>query len=159
MSKAILYDSTLCIGCKSCEAACAERWRLPYNDKVAAEPRLSAHKLTAIQTFGEHFSRRLCMHCAQPTCASVCPVGALHKTSLGPVVYDAEKCMGCRYCMTACPFQVPAYEWDKRLPKVRKCDMCYDRQRAGLRPARRRAPPALPSAEIAMRWWLRRAGA
>jgi formate dehydrogenase iron-sulfur subunit len=96
-----------------------------------AEPRLSAHKLTAIQTFGEHFSRRLCMHCAEPTCASVCPVGALHKTSLGPVVYDAEKCMGCRYCMTACPFQVPAYEWNSRLPKVRKCDMCYDRQRAG----------------------------
>ena len=58
MSKAILYDSTLCIGCKSCEGACAERWHLPYDDKVAAEPRLSAHKLTAIQTFGEHYSRR-----------------------------------------------------------------------------------------------------
>jgi formate dehydrogenase iron-sulfur subunit len=131
MSKAILYDSTMCIGCKACEGACAERWHLPYDDKVAAEPRLSAHKLTAIQTFGEHYSRRLCMHCAEPTCASVCPVGALHKTSLGPVIYDAEKCMGCRYCMTACPFQVPAYEWNRRLPKVRKCDMCYDRQRAG----------------------------
>jgi len=131
MSKAILYDSTLCIGCKSCEAACAERWRLPYNDRVAAETRLSAHKLTAIQTYGDHFSRRLCMHCVRPTCASVCPVGALHKTSLGPVVYDADKCMGCRYCMMACPFQVPTYEWNRRLPKVRKCDMCYDRQRAG----------------------------
>ena len=94
MSKAILYDSTMCIGCKACEGACAERWHLPYDDKVAAESRLSAHKLTAIQTFGERYSRRLCMHCAEPTCASVCPVGALHKTSLGPVVYDAEKCMG-----------------------------------------------------------------
>jgi len=71
------------------------------------------------------------MHCVEPTCASVCPVGALHKTALGPVVYDAEKCMGCRYCMQACPFQVPVYEWHSRLPKVRKCDMCYDRQRAG----------------------------
>jgi len=131
MPRAILYDSTMCIGCKACEAACAERWHLPYDDKVAAESRLSAHKLTTIQVHGDHFSRKLCMHCAEPTCASVCPVGALHKTSLGPVVYDADKCMGCRYCMTACPFQVPVYEWNSRLPKVRKCDMCYDRQRAG----------------------------
>ncbi|HZT33705.1 MAG TPA: 4Fe-4S dicluster domain-containing protein [Bryobacteraceae bacterium] len=131
MSKGILYDSTLCVGCRLCEGACAERWRLPYNDKVAAEERLSAHKLTAIETHGERYSRRLCMHCVEPACASVCPVGALQKTSLGPVVYDASKCMGCRYCMLACPFQVPTYEWNQRLPKVRKCDMCYDRQRAG----------------------------
>jgi formate dehydrogenase iron-sulfur subunit len=131
MSKAILYDSTLCIGCKACEGACAERWGLPYDDKVAGEERLSARKLTAIETHGERFSRRLCMHCDEPTCVSVCPVGALQKTAMGPVVYDAAKCMGCRYCMTACPFQVPSYEWNSRLPKVRKCDMCYDRQRAG----------------------------
>jgi formate dehydrogenase iron-sulfur subunit len=131
MSKAMLYDSTLCVGCKACESGCAERWGLPYNDKVAAEERLSAHKLTTIETHGERFGRRLCMHCAEPTCVSVCPVGALQKTALGPVVYEASKCMGCRYCMTACPFGVPSYEWDKRLPKVRKCDMCYDRQKAG----------------------------
>ena len=71
------------------------------------------------------------MHCAEPTCVSVCPVGALQKTSLGPVVYDAEKCMGCRYCLQACPFQVPTYEWNQRLPKMRKCDMCYERQSQG----------------------------
>ncbi len=131
MSKAVLYDSTLCAGCKACESACAERWGLPYNDKIAAEERLSSHKLTTIETHGERYSRRLCMHCTEPTCASVCPVGALKKTSLGPVVYDADKCMGCRYCMTACPFGAPTYEWDKRLPKVRKCDMCYERQAQG----------------------------
>lgn len=131
MSKAILYDSTLCIGCKACEGACAERWGFPYNDKIAAEERISAHKLTAIETHGDKFSRRLCMHCAEPTCVSVCPVGALEKTALGPVVYDAEKCMGCRYCMQACPFQVPTYEWNSRLPKMRKCDMCYERQSRG----------------------------
>src|ERR1017187_9522546 len=96
MSKAILYDSTLCIGCKSCESGCAERWGLPYNDKIAAEETISAHKLTAVETHGEHYSRRLCMNCQQPACASVCPVGALQKTALGPVVYDADKCMGCR---------------------------------------------------------------
>lgn len=131
MSKAILYDSTLCIGCKACEQACAERWGLPYNDQIAAEERISAHKLTAIEAHGERYSRRLCMHCLEPACASVCPVGALQKTALGPVVYDPEKCIGCRYCMQACAFQVPAYEWNQRLPRIRKCDMCYERQSRG----------------------------
>lgn len=131
MSKAILYDSTLCIGCKACEQACAARWSLPYGDKIAAEEKISAHKLTTIETHGQHFSRKLCMNCAQPACASVCPVGAIQKTALGPVVYDASKCIGCRYCMQACPFQVPAYEWSSRLPRMRKCDMCYERQSRG----------------------------
>jgi formate dehydrogenase iron-sulfur subunit len=131
MSRAVLYDSTLCVGCKACEGACAERWGLPYDQKIAAEEHLSAHKLTAIESHGERYSRRLCMHCEQPTCVSVCPVGALQKTALGPVVYDASKCMGCRYCMTACPFQVPTYEWSARLPKMRKCDQCYERQSKG----------------------------
>jgi formate dehydrogenase iron-sulfur subunit len=131
MSKAVLYDSTLCIGCKACEGACAERWGNPYDEKIAAQERLSAQKLTAIEAHGERYGRRMCMHCAEPTCASVCPVGALKKTALGPVVYDADKCMGCRYCMQACPFQVPAYEWNQRLPRVRKCDLCYERLVAG----------------------------
>jgi formate dehydrogenase iron-sulfur subunit len=131
MSKGILYDSTLCIGCKACEAACAERWGLPYDARIAAEEHISAHKLTAVETHGERFSRRLCMNCLRPACVSVCPVGALQKTALGPVTYDADKCMGCRYCMQACPFQVPAYEWASRLPKMRKCDMCFARQSQG----------------------------
>ena len=131
MPKAILYDSTLCIGCRACEGACAERWGLPYNDKIANEERISAHKLTTIEVHGDKFVRRLCMNCLQPACVSVCPVGALEKTALGPVTYDSEKCMGCRYCMQACPFQVPSYEWSSRLPRMRKCDMCYDRQSHG----------------------------
>src|SRR6266487_2016898 len=131
MSKAILYDSTLCIGCKACESACAERWGLPYNEKIAAEERISAHKLTAVETHGERFGRKLCMNCLQPACASVCPVGALQKTALGPVTYDASKCMGCRYCMVACPFSVPKYEWGKLVPKMQKCTMCPDRVAQG----------------------------
>jgi formate dehydrogenase iron-sulfur subunit len=114
MVKAVLYDSTQCVGCRLCESACAEKWGLPYNDTVAAEESLSAHKLTTIKTHGERYSRRLCMHCQEPACASACPVGALRKTTLGPVVYDADKCIGCRYCMTACPFGVPSYEWTSR---------------------------------------------
>jgi formate dehydrogenase iron-sulfur subunit len=81
---------------------------------------------------GGRFVRQLCMHCEQPTCASVCPVGALTKTSAGPVVYDESKCMGCRYCMQACPFNVPRYEWDSAAPRVRKCTLCADRVAEGL---------------------------
>lgn len=131
MARAILYDSTLCVGCRACEQACAQRWRLPYNEDIAKEEEISAHKLTAVVTFGERFNRRLCMHCAEPACVSVCPVAALQKTGLGAVVYDEDRCMGCRYCMVACAFQVPSYEWSSRLPRVKKCDMCYERQRAG----------------------------
>ena len=130
-TKAILYDSTLCVGCRACEEADAKKWGLPYNQKIAAEEKLSEHKLTTIVTRGERYARRLCMHCVEPTCVSVCPVGALQKSSLGPVIYEEGRCMGCRYCMLACPFQVPVYEWSKTLPKVRKCDMCYERLTAG----------------------------
>ena len=131
MSRAILYDATLCVGCRQCEAACAEAHNLPYDDDIGAVEKTSATKLTTILTRGDSFMRRLCMHCEDPTCASVCPVGALEKTAGGPVVYDEDKCMGCRYCMMACPFSVPKYEWNSLLPRVRKCDMCDERQAAG----------------------------
>ncbi|MBL8295125.1 MAG: 4Fe-4S dicluster domain-containing protein [Bryobacterales bacterium] len=131
MSYAILFDSTKCIGCRSCESACAEKWGNPYNEQIGAQEKLSARKLTTIQTKGEKFMRKLCMHCLEPACASACPVSALYKTAEGPVEYDADKCIGCRYCMTACAFVVPSYEWDKRLPKVKKCNMCRERQLAG----------------------------
>ncbi len=131
MSKAILYDATLCIGCKACEQACSERNGLPYNDTIAAEQVQSAHKYTVVMNKDDKFMRRLCMNCEDPTCASVCPVGAFRKTKEGPVVYLASRCMGCRYCMTACPFGVPKYEWERALPLVRKCDMCSDRVLAG----------------------------
>jgi len=127
MSKALLYDATICIGCKQCEAACAEQNKLLYDDSVASEQRQSEHKFTCVLTKGDKFMRRLCMNCQDPACASVCPVGALKKTATGPVTYDADKCMGCRYCMLACPFNVPKYEWNKLAPKVRKCTMCADR--------------------------------
>lgn len=130
MARAILYDSTLCVGCRECEKACSEGKKLAYNDKIAAEESTSAHKLTAVRTHGERFSRKLCMHCVDPACASVCPVAALEKSKTGPVVYHQERCMGCRYCMVACVYQVPTYEWGARLPLVRKCDMCADRTAA-----------------------------
>ena len=132
MSKGILYDATVCIGCKMCEKACAEQHGLPYDDDIAAEQRQSEHKYTVVLNHDDKFMRRLCMNCLDPTCASVCPVAALHKSTLGPVVYEPSRCIGCRYCMMACPFSVPKYEWSKTLPLVRKCDMCADRLANGL---------------------------
>lgn len=126
MSKALLYDSTICIGCKQCEVACASQNKLPYNDAIAAEEVQSAHKLAVVLTRQDKFMRRLCMS-VEPSCASVCSVGALQKTALGPVTYDPSRCMGCRYCMVAYPFSVPEYEWGKLIPKVQKCTMCPDR--------------------------------
>jgi formate dehydrogenase iron-sulfur subunit len=131
MSKALLYDATICIGCKQCEQACAAENKLPYNEGIAAEQKQSDHKYTAVLTKGDKYMRRLCMNCQDPACASACPVAALRKTAAGPVIYDEGRCMGCRYCMLACPFSVPKYEWDKTLPKVRKCTMCANRVTAG----------------------------
>lgn len=131
MSKALLYDATKCIGCRACEQACAEENKLPYDEKIAAEEFQSAHKFTYVGAKGDKFMRKLCMNCDDPSCASVCPVAALKKTPEGPVVYDAAKCMGCRYCMVACPFGVPKYEWNALNPRVRKCTMCSERVAAG----------------------------
>lgn len=131
MSKAILYDATMCIHCKLCERACAERNGLPYDDSIAAEEKQSEHKFTVVMARGDKYMRHLCMNCVDPTCASVCPVGAMRKTAEGPVTYDVSRCIGCRYCMVACPFSVPKYEWGKANPRVRKCDMCADRVLAG----------------------------
>lgn len=131
MSKAILYDATMCVGCKQCEVGCAEQNKLPYDDRIAAESVTSDHKFTTVLTKDDKFLRKMCMHCQDPACASVCPVAALRKTPAGPVIYEEGRCMGCRYCMLACPFGVPKYEWSKVLPKVQKCIMCPDRIAAG----------------------------
>jgi formate dehydrogenase iron-sulfur subunit len=128
-SKGLLIDITKCIGCGACSQACAEANNLPKED--AKE--LSATHYTVVQGYNndETFVRRLCMHCEQPTCVSACLVGALRKTETGAVVYDEDKCIGCRYCMQACPFEVPRYEWSSLSPRVQKCKMCYERVAGG----------------------------
>lgn len=126
--KAMLIDITLCIGCNSCQAACKQANNLPEGD----EQKLSATAYTALEEHDGVFVRRMCQHCESPTCVSVCPVGALEKTPEGPVVYDESKCIGCRYCMQACPFQVPRYQWGSTYPRIQKCVFCHDRISKGL---------------------------
>ncbi len=124
----LLYDQTLCIGCKACEQACQSEHDQPPHEAT----RLDAQSFNWVEDLGnDRFQRHFCMNCEDPTCASVCPVGAFTKHDLGPVTWDPNLCMGCRYCMMACPFQVPRYEWDSVNPRVRKCDMCIHRVSRG----------------------------
>lgn len=125
--KALLIDITQCIGCKACVSACKEANHLPEKE----DEELASTSYTVVKEKDGVYYRRLCMHCNEPTCASVCPVKAFEKTPEGPVIYHGEKCMGCRYCIQACPFGVPAYEWESAKPLVRKCSMCAERQKQG----------------------------
>jgi len=126
-TKAMLIDITKCIGCRACEQICKEVHGFPQEHEAT----LSATALTVVQERGDKFVRRMCMQCQDPACASACPVGALTKTAQGAVRYAGGKCIGCRYCMIACPFDVPKYEWSKLAPYVTKCDMCAERVLAG----------------------------
>ncbi|HQT94189.1 MAG: hypothetical protein B7Z68_06895 [Acidobacteria bacterium 21-70-11] len=126
--RGILVDVTKCIGCGSCVEACQKSNQQPAHDAKGFDQQT----YTFLMDRGsDTYVRRLCMHCENPSCASVCPVGALRKTAEGPVTYDPDKCMGCRYCMMACPFGVPTYEWYSAAPRVRKCQMCAHRGAAG----------------------------
>lgn len=129
--KAILIDITRCIGCNACAEACKKIHSFPEE----RDPELSATAYTVVQERAEKNVRRLCMHCVEPACTAACPVAALHKTAAGPVLYDRDKCIGCRYCMLACAYSVPRYEWTKVVPFVKKCDMCVERQAKGEVPA------------------------
>jgi formate dehydrogenase iron-sulfur subunit len=129
--QAMLIDITMCVGCGACQAACKEENRLPGE----AEPALSATAFTALEEHDGAYVRRMCQHCLDPACAAACPVGAFTKTAAGPVLYDAAKCIGCRYCIQACPFDVPRYEWQSTYPKVQKCRFCAPRLQRGQPPA------------------------
>ncbi len=148
--KGMLIDNTRCIGCRGCQVSCKQWHKLPaskpefFAGPGYQNPRdLNADTYTLITykeveldgRFEWVFGRLLCMHCDEPACASACPVGALEKTEGGPVVYHAGKCIGCRYCMLACPFQIPKFQWDRALPLIKKCDMCADRLEGGEIPA------------------------
>ncbi len=143
--KGMLVDLTRCVGCGWCQKACRESNDLPEKDGCpeGVSSELTADTWTAAQYHQFEvdgrpyrvFVKRQCMHCLHPACVSACPVGALQKTESGPVVYDTSRCIGCRYCMVACPFGIPKFQWDDALPTICKCTFCADRQAEGLAPA------------------------
>ncbi len=136
---AILIDTTRCTGCEACVDACKEENDLgpdrlrPGQESVDALS--STRYTTVLRRPGEHYIKQQCRHCLEPACVSACLVGAMQKTPEGPVIYDSELCMGCRYCIMACPYGIPRYQWDEPVPYVRKCDLCYSRTSQGQLPA------------------------
>ncbi len=148
-SFAVLHDTTLCVGCRACEAACNKVNELPPPDQPFTDltvldtlRRTTSKTYTVVNRFQTDsasprtiFVKKQCNHCLEPACASACFVRAFKKTPEGAVTYDQTVCVGCRYCMVACPFEIPAYEYDKALdPKIMKCTMCYPRVKNGQLP-------------------------
>ncbi len=145
----VLVDTTVCIGCRNCEWACKDAHGIPtggvetYEDRSVfqTQRRPSENALTVVneypgtKTVPTHVKVQ-CMHCDHPACASACIVGAFSKQESGAVLWNTDMCIGCRYCMVACPFQVPAFEYyDPLKPDVVKCDFCIARTTKGQRPA------------------------
>ncbi len=147
----VLVDTTVCVGCRNCEWACKNAHNFnagdidSYKDRSVFQKkrRPDCTSLTVVNEFKNMKFRALpidvkvqCMHCDKPACVSACIVGAFSKQKDGRVIWDGGKCIGCRYCMVACPFQVPTFEYEKTIePKICKCDLCDERQNADQLPA------------------------
>jgi Fe-S-cluster-containing dehydrogenase component len=139
----LLYDATKCIGCRACMTACREANGLTAAERDGKwyDPQsLSGNAKNVISFYRgpkgeESFMKMQCMHCVDPACVSVCMLAALKKGDKGIVTYDADACVGCRYCQVACPFNVPAFEWGKATPKIVKCELCRHRLAQGKIPA------------------------
>ena len=159
----MLYDATLCIGCKSCMVNCKKYNSMPGGalfregaeeppyefrtpERIWDAPRdLSGSTLNVIKVNkngtgenkdavedGYSLIKQHCLHCISPACVSACPVAALKKDPVnGVVYYEADRCIGCRYCQVACPFDIPRFEWEQTDPEIRKCQMCRHRMKEG----------------------------
>ena len=135
----MLYDTTLCIGCKACVFACKEANDMPAEDRqygdglYDAPVDLNERTLNIIKLYRDDdgrrsYSKRQCMHCVDPACAAACMLGSLHKDEVtGVVSYNPDFCVGCRYCQMACPFNVPKFEFSKSAPQIVKCELCSHR--------------------------------
>lgn len=137
----MLIDLARCIGCKRCVVACKKKNNLPLDDDPVT---LSTKAFTFVEFRNISTDpvkpvikpiKHQCMNCVDPACVSACTVGALQKQPDGPVTYDTAKCIGCRYCMYACPFGIPTFEWSNQFSVIRKCDNCADLVAAGQNPA------------------------
>lgn len=141
----MLYDSTLCVGCKACVSSCRNaNFNLDPSSELdakdAAELRwanatdLDYRTKNIIKMYNNPedpkdfaYVKRQCMHCQSAGCVSACPVAAMTKNpETGIVEYDKSICIGCRYCQMACPFNVPSFEWHVTFPKIVKCELCRE---------------------------------
>jgi Fe-S-cluster-containing dehydrogenase component len=146
----LLYDATLCVGCKACVAACKaandnppefntvdKLWDTPldtsgYTFNIIKMYRNGTMETKDAETDGYAFMKTSCMHCADPSCVSACPVSAMVKNpENGIVEYRPEKCIGCRYCVAACPFGIPKYQYDDPTGRIAKCELCRHRHKDG----------------------------
>ena len=155
----LLYDATLCIGCKACVASCKQVNSVPggalWSEGMKQPPYetlnglpiwdaaqdLSGKTLNIIKAYGTgtqkdaevngySFVKQQCMHCVHPACVSACPVSAMVKDpQTGIVTCNKDACIGCRYCQVACPFVIPRFEWDQAFPQIRKCQLCNHRRK------------------------------
>jgi Fe-S-cluster-containing dehydrogenase component len=135
----MLYDNTLCTGCKACMAACSQANGLPPDTLASGglwqmPEDLSARTKNIIKLYKEPggsgfaFVKRQCMHCLDPACVTGCPFEALVKDRFGAVTWRGSRCIGCRYCEVACPFEVPKFEWDRWNPRIVKCEFCLEQR-------------------------------
>ena len=141
----ILVDLTACRGCRTCEQVCAYVNELPEPADLETPPaELPVRSTTETQwtvvnayqtSAGQVFVKQQCRHCNTPACATACLTKALIKTPEGPVVWREDKCMGCRYCMLSCPFDMLKFEYDRPVPRIQKCRMCWDKLKEGEVPA------------------------
>ncbi|MDH3902829.1 MAG: 4Fe-4S dicluster domain-containing protein, partial [Xanthomonadales bacterium] len=140
----VLVDTTRCIGCRACEVACSEEHDMfvpdVVNDGALEENRKTSDKQwTVVNKFktekGDIFVKRQCMHCYQAACATACPTEAMKQMKGGPVIWRGNKCIGCRFCMVSCPFDIPKFEYGEWNPKLQKCTMCFERLEEGQKPA------------------------
>jgi Fe-S-cluster-containing dehydrogenase component len=140
----VLVDTTRCIGCRSCELACSREHGMYEPDLENDEALESTRPTSEVQwtvvnrhqtTQGEVFVKTQCMHCWQPACAAACLTNAMYKTPEGPVIWRSDKCMGCRFCMISCPFNMPKFEYHDWNPRIQKCTLCFERLAEGKKPA------------------------
>ena len=123
----MLYDATRCIGCQACVTACKTANNLPGNlyDPPKDLDGSTKNIIKLYEGDGEKsYMKQQCMHCIDPGCVNACMIGAFKKREFGIDTWDKDRCIGCRYCQVACPYNIPKFQWDTAVPEIVKCELC-----------------------------------